>query len=452
MTPSQQNERSADSPKSSISSICKLMAICAVLLVFGGGLFSKSFVDEYAYITQSYYTDLMLEGRFNDKAWLELYAYDLQPLPKYLIGLSLHLARFRLPVRGDAFNWYYWDYKSVGDYRMLAVARVPFVLLGVAGCIAIFGCGVLLKDTRVGGIAAALLVLNPLYRLHAHRAMSDVPCEALMIAALAIALWVGRRIWCGRLGAIALLGPFLAGVAAGGALLCKFNGFLGLLIIGSWCAAACVWPGLSVARKLALAAATAVTFSVAIVCFVALNPYLTARPVPSGVLANDARQVVSKGPWQRFLAQVDHRLKTSEIQRLNFPHNALDTLAQKSQVFLIQGFGRFGPLGPFESDSTVRFSSRQDWGAVLWLPLVLFGLVETIRLCGAQLQVGGPPTAGAVVIWAALAWLTVACYLPMAWDRYLLPIQSGNALLAAVGASALWDRLAGRGAASRGRA
>ena len=93
MTPSQQNERSADSPKSSISSICKLVAVCAALLVFAGGLFSQSFVDEYAYITQSYYTDLMLEGRFNDKAWLEFYAYDLQPLPKYLIGLSLHLTR-----------------------------------------------------------------------------------------------------------------------------------------------------------------------------------------------------------------------------------------------------------------------------------------------------------------------------------------------------------------------
>jgi hypothetical protein len=39
----------------------------------------------------------------------------------------------------------------------------------------------------------------------------------------------------------------------------------------------------------------------------------------------------------------------------------------------------------------------------------------------------------------------------MAWDRYLLPIQSGNALLAAMGMSALWERLAGRVAALRGR-
>ena len=33
-------------------------------------------------------------------------------------------------------------------------------------------------------------------------------------------------------------------------------------------------------------------------------------------------------------------------------------------------------------------------------------------------------------------------YLPMAWDRYLLPIQSGNALLAAIAVAAIWARIA----------
>ena len=140
---------------------------------------------------------------------------------------------------------------------MLAVARLPFVVLGVFGCVALFACGVLLKDTRVGAIAAALLVVNPLYRLHAHRAMSDVPCEAFMIAGLAVTLWVGSRIWNGRFGAPAVLGPILAGISEGAALLCKFNAFLGLLIIATWCVAACVLPGLAVARKLAIVAASA---------------------------------------------------------------------------------------------------------------------------------------------------------------------------------------------------
>ncbi len=50
-----------------------------------------------------------------------------------------------------------------------------------------------------------------------------------------------------------------------------------------------------------------------------------------------------------------------------------------------------------------------------------------------------------------MAWVVVCGYLPMAWDRYLLPIQSGNALLVAVGASALYDRLRQRSAAAESR-
>ncbi len=169
------------------------------------------------------------------------------------------------------------------------------------------------------------------------------------------------------------------------------------------------------------------------------------------MLPVEERETVSQNPWQRFLAQVEHRVKLSDHQKSAFPNDALHTLPEKTEVLLIQGFGRFGPLGPFESDSTVRFSGRQDWGVLVWLPLVMIGVIETIRLWRDQLRSGRPPTAGALLLWAALAWIVVTYYLPMAWDRYLLPIQSGNALLAAVGASALWDRLAGRVAALRGR-
>jgi hypothetical protein len=51
-----------------------------------------------------------------------------------------------------------------------------------------------------------------------------------------------------------------------------------------------------------------------------------------------------------------------------------------------------------------------------------------------------PPSAFGLLIWVAVAWAVVAAYLPMAWDRYLLPIQAPNALLAAVGIHGLWGR------------
>ena len=76
------------------------------------------------------------------------------------------------------------------------------------------------------------------------------------------------------------------------------------------------------------------------------------------------------------------------------------------------------------------------------MPLVFFGLVASIRLGLRQYRAGQPPTALALVVWAIVAWAVVTVYLPMAWDRYLLPIQSGNACSAAVAVAAIWQRIA----------
>ena len=63
------------------------------------GLGDEPFVDEYAYITQSYQPDLVFAGRTNDRAWLERVAFDLVPLPKYLINLSFRAAGIPRPSR-----------------------------------------------------------------------------------------------------------------------------------------------------------------------------------------------------------------------------------------------------------------------------------------------------------------------------------------------------------------
>ncbi len=104
----------------------------------------------------------------------------------------------------------------------------------------------------------------------------------------------------------------------------------------------------------------------------------------------------------------------------------------------VQGFGRFGPLGPRKSDSTRRYDLAQDWGAVLWFPLVLAGLGRSLLLGGRQFGIGQPPAAWALALWACLALTVVTAYLPMAWDRYQLPIQAPAALLAAIPLGEAW--------------
>jgi 4-amino-4-deoxy-L-arabinose transferase-like glycosyltransferase len=432
MTPSRQGSHPEKPPRTLLSWFGKSAAIaCVALAFFVPGLVADSFVDEYAYISQSFYADLFFEGQFNHRLWLEYYAYDLQPLPKYLIGLSLRLARLPMPKSADAASWYR-NYKEFGTPPTLIAARLPFIALGALGCVALYCCGALIQDSRAGIIAASLLILNPLYRLHAHRAMSDVPCEAFMLGAMALFLWSWRRTWCRGPVPLTFFLPSLAGLSAGLSLLCKFNGFLGLLIITGWCGIAWLAPLFSLARKGAVTAGALVTIVVALATAVVLNPYLTATP--NGPLTPEVQGLSNAGLWDRFRFQVDHRIRMSNSQKREMSHNALHTLAEKTKVTLVQGFGRFGPLGPSRSDSTVRYDAAQDRGIFIWAPLVFTGVAASVRSARRQFRAGQPPTAAALLLWAAMAWVVVAIYLPMAWDRYLLPIQSGNALLAAMAA------------------
>jgi hypothetical protein len=262
-------------------------------------------------------------------------------------------------------------------------------------------------------------------------------------------LWYWQRVWSGRYHFATFLLPALAGIAAGLSLLSKFSGFLGLIAITSWSALNLIVPGVKVRDKLLIAGGALATAIVAFAVFVGLNPFMTARP--QGALRADLRPIANQSLWQRFDFQVKRRFQSSENQKVSFPDDALYTARDKSEVFVVQGFGRFGLLGPSQSDSTVRFDRRQDWGSILWGPLVFFGLIKSIRLGVGQFRAGRPPTALALVVWTIVAWAVVAVYIPMAWDRYLLPIQSANALLAAVAVSSLWAPLAAPARAILGR-
>lgn len=406
--------------------------------VFASGIRDTSFVDEYAYITQSYYADLFFAGRFRDAAWIDYPALDLPPLPKYFIGCGLRTAHIRRPGPRDAYRWYRNSHTRFGPPPTLTAARLPIIVIGVLGCGSLFLAGQLVGGRGVAALGALLLIVNPLYRLHAHRAMSDVPCEAFAIAALALALWGARRLWEGLGTWFGLTAFAAAGVGAGLAILCKFSGFLAPIVIAAWCGSAFFLSRRDIRSKLTLAAGAVVTIATALALVVALNPAFTARPNVS-MTRGDAT-LASAGPWSRFRSMIAIRLRASRVQQENFAHNALMRFSQRLPVFGVQGFGRFGPLGPAKSDSTVRFDPAQDWGLVFWWPLVAFGAAETYRLGRRQLRDGRPPTALGLLAWATIAWAVVAVYLPMAWDRYLLPIQAPNALLAAVGACGFWDR------------
>ncbi len=414
----------------------------AALIVFGWGLTDGPFVDEYAYITQCYYADLFFGGDRNDPAWLdEPFAIDLQPIPKYLVGASFRAAHLRRPRRSDAFLWYQNAHTRFGPPEALTIARLPILAVGVAGVLAIFGCGLAIGGRWTAALAGLLLIADPLYRLHAHRAMSDVPCEAFTIGSFGLALVGLSSLGTNRGLRSGILWMAMAGIASGLAIDCKLNGLLGPMVIASWSGLLMIAPGSGWRMRRRIVAVGVAAVATMLVTLMYFNPTYTCRPrVP--ITQPEFVSRAQEPPWARFRRMVQFRLSTAEEQRKmeKFDRDVVRGPAEKAAVFAVQGFGRFGPLGPSASNSEVRYDASQDWGTVFWWPIVILGVVRAGRIGRRQIQEGHPPTAWALLVWAAIAWAVVAAYLPLAWDRYFLPIQAPNALLGALALAGLLER------------
>ena len=167
------SSRPAESPQTILACIAKAAVDwLRRAVVFASGLSAKSFEDEYAYITQSYYAELFCNGELQPKLVAGGFRIDLQPLPKYLIGMSLRSAELPMPSPVDASAVVPDDYKPFGDHATLIAARLPTLGLGVLGCVAIFGCGLLIKSGRVGLARGGLADVQS--ALPAARSPSDV--------------------------------------------------------------------------------------------------------------------------------------------------------------------------------------------------------------------------------------------------------------------------------------
>jgi 4-amino-4-deoxy-L-arabinose transferase-like glycosyltransferase len=408
------------------------------LAAFGWDLRSEPhFVDESAYYSQTYFAELFAGGRFNDPLWLDFAGYDLPPLTKYLIAPGLWAGGYRFPKPIEAMEWYRNTSARFETGESLTVARVPMVILGALGCVAVYGLGVLASGRGVGAIAALLVMVNPLYRTHARRAMSDIPCEAFMLLGLFLALWAWRRLLEGRPWPAAGLSALAAGICAGLSVLAKLSGLLTMIVIAAWVALALVVP-VSVARRLRVVAVLPIAAAGLVATCLALDPFYTARPVHD--LPGPVGLLKPMNPLQRARWQYQHRRELSDNQQHTFPHNALLSPREKVLTTLVQGFGRFGPFGRTVTDSTKRYDLRQDWGTLIWLPWVVAGAFWAARRGWCQSASGEPPTAWAALLHFGVAYAVVTAYIPMAWDRYELPFQAPAALLAAGAAVAVAGR------------
>jgi hypothetical protein len=399
-------------------------------LTFGVRLSAQPhFVDESAYISQAYFLDLLAQP--HHRYWLEYPSFDLPPLPKYLIAASLRLGGQRIPGHSAMKEWYANTSRRSESDEALWWARWPSVLLGGLGCAAIFGLGALLADRRVGLVAALLLMANPLYRMHARRAMSDVPAEALILTTL----WIGLAAWRTALAGEMRLGHWIAstlgmGVCGGLAVLSKLNGGLALMVLGTWALLALALPGYSSRGRVGYVRSVTLACIFAFGTFVNLNPFVWSHP--RARLTGELARIQKEGFGDRLLRVIAHRAAVSNEARHQFPDNALWSLRDKVTVVAVQGFGRFGPLGPAAADSRRRYDPAQDRGAPIWAIVVSAGAILAAGRGIRQLRTHAPPTAFAILLQVVVATTTVTAFIPLAWDRYFLSLQPGFILLASL--------------------
>jgi 4-amino-4-deoxy-L-arabinose transferase-like glycosyltransferase len=413
------------------------------------------FADETAMIAQSYYYTLFKSGQWNHPDWLQYAAYDHPPLPKYLFGLSLDAAGLPVPTTlGPWLNWMRGDFSPPGDRRVLLWARLPSALFGVGGTVALYSIGVQVHSRLAGALAAALLALNPLYLTHARRAMSDSFTECLVIASVAVGLWGCRAIWNRRhswwtIGAILLGDSVLCGLAA----LAKLNGGIAAvitfaLIAGTWILGL-VARGRGVTRgarslsplPLVPPLVAIAVILVSFVVFVCLNPLMTARPELPANAPGQIYELAAMGPIARaeFLVQFRREWSRDALANQAFRKDWLETFAERARMTVWEGFGRFSPFGPRDirtrepRPDTERFTDYHRISAMVWLPLVSWGILLALCQGWQVLRAGRPPLAWGLLLYLAASMAIVMFMIPLNWDRYYLPLQAPAILLATIG-------------------
>ncbi|MFM1802896.1 MAG: hypothetical protein RJA81_2248 [Planctomycetota bacterium] len=369
------------------------------------------FVDESAYISQAYFGDLFITGQYHSSLWFEYPAYDLPPFTKYLVWAGFVFNGDPRPGPAAMRAWYQDTSKRFVSDDVLQHARLPVTLCGVVCVIATGFLANRWKGIWAGLLAMSMLVVNPLFRTHSRRAMADIPTEMGVVLALLI-LSSTHQGWRKLLRS-----AFTGGVFLGLAASSKLNGLLASMVIAGWAL-------LSLRRNPSDFMKTIIAGILGAAFFIFLNPFFYASS--EGLGEPQFREIREMSLGQRLRFVMDHRISVSKEGQNLFPNDALRTIPEKLSVMVIQGFGRFSPLGPRHDDSRNRFDIRQDWACPIWLITVLSGALFALRDSSPNRKSGQ-----FLVLYGVIAVIVVGAFLPLAWNRYFLPIVIPSTILAA---------------------
>jgi dolichyl-phosphate-mannose-protein mannosyltransferase len=158
-----------------------LLALMALAL-FAGARTDGITVDEPVYISAGYRHLTALDFRLNP---------ETPPLAKMLAALPLLSLRLHTPAAPGEWGWIYRFFHENSASRIMAVARLPAILLTVLLALLLWAWARAEHGPAAGLLALALAAFHPSLLAHGHLAATDLPAALGFLGTS----WAFRR-WC----------------------------------------------------------------------------------------------------------------------------------------------------------------------------------------------------------------------------------------------------------------
>lgn len=360
-------------------------------------------------------------------------------LPKYLIGLAWHVAGFQVSDLNDQWDWGAdWDWNMASgrmpSAALLAVARWSAALPGALSVPVMFALGWHWGRRRVAYPASFLLATHGVILLHIRRAYMEAALQLGSLLIILAAVWWVERLTRGGEGARRWLLPALVvGMASGLTLASKHSGAvpvvaagLGVLIV------AARLPGS--ARRQALGG-LAIAAALAVAVFLALNPAWWSDPIGRAgeVLRLRAGLVAEQAA---LFPDAAYRDLPARIGGLI----AQVTIADPAYYEVASWAGPLSEaIAAYEASpwTGIRYGQGAA-GDMAGAILLLLAVTGAVRLGQDWRTWAAAPM---IALWALLTALFILAAVPLAWQRYVLPLLPVIILLAAGGLSWSLTRL-----------
>ena len=357
-------------------------------------------------------------------------------LPKYLIGLAWHLAGFTVDDLNDQWLWGAgWDWNVANGHKpadaLLFAARWPSALLTALSVALLFALALLWGGRRMAYPASFLLAVHPVVLLNGRRAMMEGSLLFFSLLTMLLAAWLGRRlVRASRLSQRDVAEMLALGGAAGLTMASKHSGLVPVL--AAYMALAILGFGRSRVRGWRVAVWGLCSVLLAGGVFLALNPAWWSDPVGRGPEVLQLREALVADQVAAF----------PEAVYRDVPERLGGLVAQLSTA--PPAYYEVSDWAAYIADAIQAYQAS-PWTGILYginalttlvgAGVFLLALVGTARLIRQVRTLH--PVALVIGLWALLTVLMIVAAVPLAWQRYYMPLYPIEALLAGAGIARL---------------